>query len=91
MAITSVLINMFFLIAVITYNTTNKFDESIYKKAVAEFCDQDYENVSSADTGVFVDDVPILPSESYAIECRTAEFEPYYNQAVEDYLKDLGY
>lgn len=88
-AITSILVNMFFLIGVVTYASTSKFDEALLARATSRYCD-DISEIKIPDQNV-VPANSIPPAVLFSIVCRNGEFAPYYDQAVQEYLRDLGY
>lgn len=81
-ALTSLLINMFFLIGVIIYASTDRLDKALYNNAYTRYC---------LDDDVIVFEEGSLEKSEYEVGCRTGDFGPYYNSALQDYLRDLGY
>lgn len=89
-ALTSLLINLFFLIGVVLYASTSWFDESMHKSAVARYCD-DYRDIDFSDNKTIkVDGKQITPKDMFNVTCKSGDFAPYYDQAVESYIKDLA-
>jgi len=89
-AITSVLINLFFIIGVITFSSTSKFDKNIYVEGMMRYCD-DYDEVKEEGVSAIVNGQEVPQEVIYDITCKSGEFSVYYDEAVEDYLRDLGY
>jgi hypothetical protein len=85
-AITSLLFNLFFISAVVIYRSTSKFDYAIYTSATAKYCD-DYSEIKSDDSS----DTPYSSEVAFALDCRSGQFAPYYEQAKDEYIRDLGY
>jgi heme/copper-type cytochrome/quinol oxidase subunit 2 len=89
--VTSVLFNLFFIIGLVTYNSTNTLDEQIYAHAYEQFCQDDtngnnkvayiekYENFNGTKEA----------AASYDIQCQSGEFWPYHAEAFSEYLQDL--
>lgn len=89
-AITSVLLNMFFLIGLVVYSSTNKFDSALLVESTKRYCDNYTTNMNMVE--YFSTPNGIAPDEAaHSITCKQGEFFPYYSNAVNDYLRDLGY
>jgi hypothetical protein len=90
LVITSVLINLFFIIGAVTYASTSKFDDSLLRVAIARYCN-DVKDLNLSDKEVVINDQTVSQETLFDITCNSGEFAPYYNQAVAEYLRDLGY
>lgn len=88
-AMVSLLFNLFFLIGVVMYNSTNNLDEAAYNSAYANLCDKNYssnlaERQEEAGNSKQAKDV-------FNAYCRTGEFTEYFDEAVNSYLTDKGH
>lgn len=88
-AIVSLLLNLFFLVAVVMFNSTNNLDEEAYRAAYANLCDKNYED-NLADREVDAEDTQ-QAADLFNAYCRTGEFTEYFDEAVSNYLTDQGH
>lgn len=85
-ALVSVLINVFFFSGIVLFNATNQLDVSLYNASVKNLCiDHGEENLAAEMAAA---DNAGLAKANFEVECRTGEFERYYDNAVEAYLND---
>ncbi len=89
-AITSVLVNMFFLIGVITYASTSKFDAAMLNRANERYCD-DITDLDLAADDLLVNSKSVSAEDYFNVVCRSGDFAPYYLNAVNEYVQDLNY
>ena len=86
--IASFLINLFFFTGLIIYNSTTEIDHGVYVTTKDKFCNDSYAEY----LGKLQDTSSDYASDRAAlnIECVKSDFVPYYEQAVNEYMSDLG-
>ncbi len=68
--IASLILNLFFLVAIVLYHTSGSFELKVYRYTRSHFCDDRREVIAQKD---------------YDLACATGQFAPYYEKAVNDY------
>ena len=85
-ALVSVLLNVFFFSGVVLYSSTNQLDASLYEAAEQNLCLDNYtENLEDALRDA---DDPQAARAKFEIQCRSGQFEAYYQNAVDSYLNN---
>lgn len=85
-AMVSILANVFFIIGVGLFITTNKLDKSAYSLAFQNLCIENYEeNAKVAAEDAANPDLALI---YFDMLCGGGEFDKYHEEAVQKYLKD---
>ncbi len=85
-AITSLMLNIFFFSGVVLFNGTNTIDESAFRASYSNLCDKNYvENLKER-----MEDAksPELAKIQFEVDCLEGDFGRYYQNAVEAYYTD---
>lgn len=88
-AVTSIFFNLFFVISITLFNSSNHLDEPLYEVAYDNLCVDRYSTNLKERLASSPD--PNLTKARFDIFCQTGEFSEYFDQAALRYLADLGY
>lgn len=89
-ALVSVLLNVFFFSGVIIFSASNQLDASLYEAATTNLCNENYADNLMDEMELAIEDGrdPAVAKANFEVVCRSGEFEPYYDNAVEAYLNN---
>jgi hypothetical protein len=87
LAMASILLNVFFLSGILLFAATNQLDASLYNASVKNLCVDNYEQNLSKQLSENQDKDPETTKAMFEVVCVKGEFETYYKNAVDAYLK----
>ncbi len=85
-AMASILLNIFFLVGVLLFNTTSKLDERIFKAAYSNLCDKNY--ITNLDQRMDDATDPDAAKIQFEADCLRGGFDRYYQNAIEAFYID---
>lgn len=86
-AVVSVCMNIFFLVAIGIYVTTNSLDKAVYEQSQLQYCIENYEE-NLVDFMKNNDANPELARLYFEVECNQGDYSDYQDKAVQQYIED---
>jgi hypothetical protein len=80
-AIVSLLLNILFFASIFVLSSTDTFDRGLYKTVKSQYCN----NLVGLENRAIELGSENDALQEWRIECRTSEFQPYFDEAVEKF------
>ena len=88
-AMVSLMLNLFLVVGIVLFFSTNRLDRPAYRAAYANLCGENYNANLRNQPGY--DQSPAEAKAVFNAYCRTGDFVDYFDEAVNNYLVDKGY
>ena len=84
--IASLLLNFALIVGIVLFRSSNALDESLYRSAYHNLCVKNFD--ANLRDRVAEYGKSALQTLDMEVDCRNGEFEPYFDQAVNDFYRD---